>query len=62
MTVLKEDLTEGLFIRVKDIDRPEKTHGEASDSVVDRLLLRYLLLCESHWAQQNSTHSLDSGQ
>ena len=27
---------------MKDRDRPENTHGEIGDSVVDRLLLRYL--------------------
>ena len=29
-------------ISVKDRDRPKNTHGEIGDSVVDRLLLRYL--------------------
>ena len=37
---------EGPTISVKDRDGPESAYSEAGDSVVDRLLLRYLLSCE----------------
>ena len=37
----KDDLKE-LVISVNGRDKPETPHGKVSDSVVDRLLLRYL--------------------
>lgn len=33
---------------MEDINRPENPHGEAGDSVVDRLLLRYIPFRESY--------------
>ena len=38
----KDDLTKKSVISVKGGNKPEITHGEVGDSVVDRLLLRYL--------------------
>ena len=38
---------EGPIISVKDRDGPENAYSETGDSVVDRLLLRYLPSCES---------------
>ena len=57
----KEDLIEGLVISVKDRDRPENPHGEVGDSVVDRLLLRYLSSGESYSTQQNTSLSPGNG-
>ena len=50
--VLKDDLAKNSVISVKGKDKQEITHGEVGDSVVDRLLLRYLTCRELHSMQK----------
>ena len=51
-SVSKDDLTKGSVIRVNGGNKLEITHGEVGDSVIDRLLLRYLSCRESYSMQK----------